>query len=293
MSSLPVNPEEQQQEAVQQELSSETETVTNEAVTEEVSSGITAVNTPVSTRGEGKILQAHGLVKKYGRRQVVRGVDLRLEPGEIVALLGPNGAGKTTTFYMMVGFVKPNKGDISLNGNNITRFPMHKRARRGVGYLAQEPSAFRKMSARDNLMAVLEFQDLTKAEQNYKADSLLEEFGLTSLANSKADTLSGGERRRLEIARSLTIDPDFLLLDEPFTGVDPKSIHDIQTIVAELKSNRGLGVLLTEHSVRETLAIADRVYLMYDGKVEFEGTPAQFGEDDNVRSTYLGSDFQL
>lgn len=289
MSSLPVNPEEQQPEAVQQELSSETESAANEVVTEEVSSGVTAVN----TRGEGKILQANGLMKKYGRRQVVRGVDLRLEPGEIVALLGPNGAGKTTTFYMMVGFVKPNKGEITLNGDNITRFPMHKRARRGVGYLAQEPSAFRKMSARDNLMAILEFQDLTKAEQNYKADSLLEEFGLTSLANSKADTLSGGERRRLEIARSLTIDPDFLLLDEPFTGVDPKSIHDIQTIVAELKSNRGLGVLLTDHSVRETLAIADRVYLMYDGKVEFEGTPAQFGEDDNVRSTYLGSDFQL
>ena len=281
MSSVPINPEEQTELEAQTPVT-ETDTVSTEP-------SVTAIN----TRGEGKILQANGLVKKYGRREVVRGVDLRLEPGEIVALLGPNGAGKTTTFYMMVGFVKPNKGSISLNGDDITRFPMHKRARRGVGYLAQEPSAFRKMSARDNLMAILEFQDLSKAEQGYKADALLEEFGLTHLAKSKADTLSGGERRRLEIARSLTIDPDFLLLDEPFTGVDPKSIHDIQTIVAELKSNRGLGVLLTDHSVRETLAIADRVYLMYDGQVEFEGTPAQFGEDDNVRRTYLGSDFQL
>jgi len=283
MSSMPTHSEEQQ-EAISQETNTGTQA---DVVTTEPT--VTAIR----TGSAGKILQASGLVKKYGRREVVRGVDLRLEPGEIVALLGPNGAGKTTTFYMMVGFVKPNKGSIHLNGDEITRFPMHKRARRGVGYLAQEPSAFRKMSARDNLMAILEFQDLSKAEQGYKADALLEEFGLTHLAKSKADTLSGGERRRLEIARSLTIDPDFLLLDEPFTGVDPKSIHDIQTIVAELKSNRGLGVLLTDHSVRETLAIADRVYLMYDGQVEFEGTPTQFGEDDNVRRTYLGSDFQL
>ena len=238
-------------------------------------------------------LLASGLVKRYGRRTVVDGVDLRLEPGEIVALLGPNGAGKTTSFYMMVGFVRPNAGRIVLGGVDVTGWPMHRRARQGLGYLAQEPSAFRRMSVRDNLLAILEFQRLDRAEQARRAEALLEEFGIAHLAQHRADTLSGGERRRLEIARSLTIDPRFILLDEPFTGVDPKSIREIQELVRDLRERRGLGVLLTDHSVRETLAIADRVYLMYDGRVRFEGTPQDFAEDAEVRTSYLGQDFQL
>jgi lipopolysaccharide export system ATP-binding protein len=237
--------------------------------------------------------EAHGLVKRYGSRTVVDGVDIRLQPGEIVALLGPNGAGKTTSFYMMVGFVRPNAGRIVLGGRDITRWPMYRRARAGLGYLAQEPSAFRKMSVRDNLLAILEFQPLSAAEQRRRADELLAEFGLTHLADHRAETLSGGERRRLEIARSLTIEPTYILLDEPFTGVDPKSIREIQLLIAELRERRGLGVLLTDHSVRETLAIADRVYLMFDGKVRFEGTPEAFAADEDVRHFYLGSDFQL
>ena len=247
----------------------------------------------VEVAKRGPSLYAAGLMKKYGGRTVVEGVDFRLEPGEIVALLGPNGAGKTTSFYMMVGFVRPNAGRIFLGEENITSWPMYKRARHGLGYLAQEPSAFRKLSVRDNLMAVLEYQKLSKRQQERRADALLAEFGLSALEDSRADTLSGGERRRLEIARSLTIDPAFILLDEPFTGVDPKSIREIQLLIADLRERRGLGVLLTDHSVRETLAIADRVYLMFDGKVQFEGTPAAFAEDENVRTYYLGSDFQL
>jgi lipopolysaccharide export system ATP-binding protein len=242
---------------------------------------------------DGPLLRAEGLVKRYGRRTVVDGVDLQLAPGEIVALLGPNGAGKTTTFYMAVGFVRPNAGRIHLGEHDVTHWPMHRRARQGLGYLAQEPSAFRRMTARDNLLAILEFQPLPKSEQLARAEALLEEFNLTHLADHRADTLSGGERRRLEIARSLTIDPRFILLDEPFTGVDPKSIREIQALVKDLRERRGLGVLLTDHSVRETLAIADRVYLMFDGRVRFEGTPRQFAADDDVRTFYLGQDFQL
>lgn len=246
--------------------------------------------TPVANASS---LQARGLIKRYGKRTVVSGVNITLNPGEIVAMLGPNGAGKTTSFYMVVGFVQPNAGSITMNDQDITKWPMYKRARHGLGYLAQEPSAFRKLSVRDNLLAILEFQDLDKDAQHAKADSLLAEFGLTRLANNRADTLSGGERRRLEIARSLTTDPTFILLDEPFTGVDPKSIREIQLLIAELRERRGLGVLLTDHSVRETLAIADRVYLMFDGNVRFEGTPNAFAKDEDVRLTYLGSDFQL
>ena len=238
-------------------------------------------------------LEARGLVKKYGGRSVVDGVDITLNPGEIVALLGPNGAGKTTSFYMMVGFVKPNAGTIRLGERNITNWAMHKRARAGLGYLAQEPSAFRKMSVLDNLLSVLEFQDLSKAEQLERARGLLDEFGLSKLAEHRADTLSGGERRRLEIARSLTIDPAYILLDEPFTGVDPKNIHDIQVLIADLRERRGLGVLLTDHSVRETLAIADRVNLMFDGSVQFDGSPDDFAKDENVRTYYLGNEFRL
>ncbi|HWG84991.1 MAG TPA: LPS export ABC transporter ATP-binding protein [Deinococcales bacterium] len=236
---------------------------------------------------------ARGLVKRYGRREVVRGVDLDLERGEIVALFGPNGAGKTTTFYMMVGFVKPDSGTIRLAGSDITRLPMHKRAGMGLGYLPQEPSAFRRMSARDNLLAILEFQNLTPEAQRQRADELLEEFHLTSLANSPAYTLSGGERRRLEIARSLTTNPDFILLDEPFTGVDPKSVREIQRLIRELRERRGLGVFITDHSVRETLALTDRVYLMYEGSVQFTGTPEAFARDSDVRRYYLGEGFEL
>jgi lipopolysaccharide export system ATP-binding protein len=252
------------------------------------------MDTPSSTQPIAtKSLEASGLVKRYGGRKVVDGVHMRLNPGEIVALLGPNGAGKTTSFYMMVGFIKPNEGRIQLGSQDITGWPMYKRARAGLGYLAQEPSAFRKMTVRENLLSILEFQKLARAEQESKADALLEEFGLSRLSQNRANTLSGGERRRLEIARSLTIDPAFILLDEPFTGVDPKSIREIQLLIADLRQRRGLGVLLTDHSVRETLAIADRVYLMFDGQVQFDGTPAQFSEDENVRKYYLGSDFQL
>ncbi|HZX00084.1 MAG TPA: LPS export ABC transporter ATP-binding protein [Trueperaceae bacterium] len=246
-----------------------------------------------SGSGETKVLSARGLSKRYGRRNVVDALDLDLRRGEIVALLGPNGAGKTTSFYMIVGFVRPNTGAIRLAGQDVTRWPMHRRARLGLGYLAQEPSAFRRMSVRDNLMAILEFQGLAKKEQDRRADALLDEFHISHLAHHRADTLSGGERRRLEIARSLTIDPDFLLLDEPFTGVDPKSIREIQTLIHDLRARRGLGVLLTDHSVRETLAIADRVVLMFDGRVRFDGTPDAFAADPEVRNSYLGSDFQL
>lgn len=242
---------------------------------------------------DGRLLRASGLVKRYGGRTVVDGVDLHLARGEIVALLGPNGAGKTTTFYMMVGFVRPDAGRIQLGTEDLTRWPMHRRARAGLGYLAQEPSAFRRMSVIDNLLAILEFQDIDRAEQRRRAVALLEEFQIDHLADHRADTLSGGERRRLEIARSLTIDPDFILLDEPFTGVDPKSIREIQRLVAGLRERRGLGVLLTDHSVRETLAIADRVVLMFDGRVRFDGVPEAFAEDADVRSSYLGHDFRL
>ena len=238
-------------------------------------------------------LAATGLTKRYGGRTVVNGVDLSLEPGEIVALLGPNGAGKTTSFYMIVGFVRPDAGRIVLGGQDVTRWPMHRRARAGLGYLAQEPSAFRRMSVRDNLLAILEFREPARKVRERRADALLDEFGLSPLAEQRADTLSGGERRRLEIARSLTVDPGFILLDEPFTGVDPKSIREIQDLIRDLRERRGLGVLLTDHSVRETVAIADRVVLMYDGRVRFDGTPEAFAEDDEVRTTYLGSDFRL
>ena len=238
-------------------------------------------------------LLSRGLSKSFGKRKVVGGVDLRVARGEIVALFGPNGAGKTTTFYMMVGFIRPGGGQILLRGEDITRLPMHERARRGVGYLPQEPSAFRKMTARDNLLAILEFQKLSRAEQEARADALLAEFSLSHLSSSFAYQLSGGERRRLELARALTTDPDFLLLDEPFTGVDPKSIREIQRLILELRERRGIGVFITDHNVRETIALTDRVYLMYDGEVKFQGTPQEFGQDEDVRNHYLGDDFTL
>ncbi|WP_407569120.1 MULTISPECIES: LPS export ABC transporter ATP-binding protein [Deinococcus] len=248
---------------------------------------------PVVPAQNAPELLSHGLSKSFGKRVVVKNVDLRVARGEIVALFGPNGAGKTTTFYMMVGFIRPGGGQILLRGEDITRLPMHERARRGVGYLPQEPSAFRKMTARDNLLAILEFQKLSKAEQEARADALLSEFSLSHLAGSFAYQLSGGERRRLELARALTTDPDFLLLDEPFTGVDPKSIREIQRLILDLRERRGIGVFITDHNVRETIALTDRVYLMYDGEVKFQGTPQEFGQDEDVRDHYLGDDFTL
>lgn len=236
---------------------------------------------------------ASDLTKSYARQPVLGGVSLQVPRGTVFALLGPNGAGKTTSFYMMVGFVRPNSGTIMLDGQDVTNWPMHRRARAGLGYLAQEPSAFRRMSVIDNLLAILEFQQLSKETRQQRAESLLEEFGLAHLAASRADTLSGGERRRLEIARSLTTDPSYILLDEPFTGVDPKSIREIQLLIRDLRERRGLGVLLTDHSVRETLAIADRVALMFDGSVRFDGTPAEFADDEDVRNYYLGADFHI
>ncbi|WP_407540304.1 LPS export ABC transporter ATP-binding protein [Deinococcus radiomollis] len=248
---------------------------------------------PVTPTQNAPELLSHGLSKSFGKRVVVKNVDLRVARGEIVALFGPNGAGKTTTFYMMVGFIRPGGGQILLRGEDITKLPMHERARRGVGYLPQEPSAFRKMTARDNLLAILEFQKLSKAEQEARADALLAEFSLSHLAGSFAYQLSGGERRRLELARALTTDPDFLLLDEPFTGVDPKSIREIQRLILDLRERRGIGVFITDHNVRETIALTDRVYLMYDGEVKFQGTPQEFGQDEDVRDHYLGDDFTL
>jgi lipopolysaccharide export system ATP-binding protein len=248
---------------------------------------------PPHPKNDVPVLAASGLVKTYGRRTVVGGVDLNIARGEIVALLGPNGAGKTTTFYMMVGFVRPQGGVITLSGEDVTKLPMHRRARRGLGYLPQEPSAFRRMTARDNLLAILEYQGLPRARQEERAAQLLDEFGLTALADSLAISLSGGERRRLEIARALTTDPDFILLDEPFTGVDPKSVREIQRLIRDLREQRGLGVFITDHNVRETIALADRVYLMYDGKVQFHGTPQAFWQNPDVRARYLGEDFDL
>ncbi|WP_243398459.1 LPS export ABC transporter ATP-binding protein [Deinococcus koreensis] len=261
-----------------------------------MSAPLSSPDSPVAAQAAAPlrpVLQAQGLGKSYGRRTVVRDVNFTVRPGEIVALFGPNGAGKTTTFYMVVGFIRPGGGSIHLGERELTRLPMHERARLGLGYLPQEPSAFRKLSARDNLLAILEYQKLPRGEQEARADALLAEFGLTHLAHSFAYQLSGGERRRLELARALTTDPDYLLLDEPFTGVDPKSIREIQRLIRELRDRRGIGVFITDHNVRETIALTDRVYLMFDGEVKFEGTPAQFAQDEDVRRHYLGDDFEL
>ena len=252
----------------------------------------TVLTTEPQQAQEARLI-ARGLRKRYGRRDVVRGVDLELKRGEIVALFGPNGAGKTTTFYMLVGFVRANGGQISLRGQNVTRMPMHRRARLGLGYLPQEPSAFRRMTVLENLLAILEYQPLSKEERRSTAIGLLEEFHIAHLKDKYAYTLSGGERRRLEIARALTTNPDFILLDEPFTGVDPKNVNDIQSLIQELRAKRGLGVFITDHSVRETLAITDRVYLMYDGQVVFHGDPDEFARDAGARNYYLGEDFEL
>ncbi len=237
-------------------------------------------------------LRGENLEKTYGRRKVVSGVSFDVSRGEIVGLLGPNGAGKTTTFYMMVGFIKPNAGQVFLDDQEITNLPMYRRAQKGIGYLPQEPSVFRKLSVEDNLMAILEMMDLTKEEQLDKRESLIDEFGLEKVRKSNGDTLSGGERRRTEIARALASDPKFILLDEPFAGIDPIAVEDIQSIVAKLRT-KDIGILITDHNVQETLSITDRAYLMFEGKILRAGTAEELAADELVRKVYLGQSFEL
>ncbi len=238
------------------------------------------------------ILSAVDLVKMYGSRAVVKNVSLKVDQGEIVGLLGPNGAGKTTTFYMMVGFIKPNTGTVFFNDADITRLAMYRRAQLGIGYLPQEPSVFRKMSVEDNIRAVLEFTKLTKVEQQNKLEELIEEFNLHKVRKSDGDTLSGGERRRTEIARALATNPSFILLDEPFAGIDPIAVEDIQYIVAKLKT-KNIGILITDHNVNETLSICDRAYLMFEGSILKHGTSEELAADEMVRKVYLGQHFEL
>ncbi|MDG1812116.1 MAG: LPS export ABC transporter ATP-binding protein [Polaribacter sp.] len=238
------------------------------------------------------ILRADNIQKTYGNRKVVKGISLEVSQGEIVGLLGPNGAGKTTSFYMIVGMIKPNDGHIFLDDEEITNDPMYKRAQKGIGYLAQEASVFRKLTVEDNIMSVLEFTDRTKKERKEKLESLIEEFSLGHVRKNKGELLSGGERRRTEIARCLASDPKFILLDEPFAGVDPIAVEDIQSIVAQLK-NRNIGILITDHDVQATLAITDKTYLMYQGGILKSGTPEELAEDETVRKVYLGKDFEL
>lgn len=238
------------------------------------------------------VLRTEDLVKKYKTRTVVNHVSIHVKQGEIVGLLGPNGAGKTTTFYMTVGLVTPNEGRIFLNDMEITKYPVYMRARSGIGYLAQEASIFRKMTVEDNLRAVLEMTEHTPEEQKERLESLLAEFGLNKVRKNLGDQLSGGERRRAEIARCLAIDPKFIMLDEPFAGVDPIAVQDIQTIVARLK-HKHIGILITDHNVYETLSICDRAYLLFEGKVLFQGTAEELAANEIVREKYLGKDFVL
>ena len=238
------------------------------------------------------IIHTTNLIKSYRNRTVVNHVSVNVKQGEIVGLLGPNGAGKTTTFYMVVGLIKPDEGDVFLNDLNITKMPMYKRAQMGIGYLPQEASVFRKLSVEDNIKAVLEMSRLTKKEQRMRLDSLIEEFNLHHVRKNNGDSLSGGERRRTEIARALAVDPKFILLDEPFAGVDPIAVEDIQTVVARLKY-RNIGILITDHNVNETLSICDRAYLLIEGKIFKTGTAEQLASDEQVRKLYLGTNFEL
>ena len=237
-------------------------------------------------------LRAEGLVKSYRQRRVVNNISFEIYQGEVVGLLGPNGAGKTTTFYMVVGLIKADEGQIFLNSEEITHYPMYMRARKGIGYLPQEPSIFRKLTVEENLLAILETLGLPPAEQRQRAEALLDELGVSHLVKSKAFTLSGGERRRVEIARALVTSPFFILLDEPFTGIDPKTIADIQTIICRLKE-KGIGILVTDHNVRETLQITDRAYIISEGSILRAGTPQSLGSDAKVREVYLGEKFKL
>ena len=237
-------------------------------------------------------LRAQNIFKYYGSRPVVNDVSINLNQGEIVGLLGPNGAGKTTTFYMMVGLVSPFKGKVFLDQTDITKLPMYKRAQMGVGYLPQEASVFRTMSVEDNLLSVLEMTNLSKAEQKYKCDSLIDEFGLSKVRKINGRVLSGGERRRTEIARALATNPKFILLDEPFAGVDPIAVEDIQKIVSKLKE-KNIGILITDHNVHETLSITDRSYLLFEGKILKQGKTDELANDEQVRKVYLGRNFEL
>lgn len=237
-------------------------------------------------------LHANNITKTYRGRKVVNEVSVTVEQGEIVGLLGPNGAGKTTSFYMIVGLIKPLTGHIYLDNTDITYYPMYKRAQNGIGYLAQEASVFRKLTVEQNIKSVLELTNLSVAEQKEKTEALLDEFGLQHIRKSRGDLLSGGERRRTEIARALATDPKFVLLDEPFAGVDPVAVEDIQKIVAHLKK-RNIGILITDHNVQETLAITDRTYLMFEGKILKAGKPKELAEDEMVRKVYLGQNFEL
>ena len=238
------------------------------------------------------LLKAEKLVKKYGERTVVSDVDVQVNRGEVVGLLGPNGAGKTTTFYMLTGMIKPLSGEIFLDSDNVTKLPMYKRSKMGVGYLAQDASVFTKLSVEDNLKLVLEMTDLNPKEQNEKLEKLIEEFSIGHIRNNKGFALSGGERRRLEIARSLVTNPSFILLDEPFAGIDPIAVEDIQGIINTLK-NKNIGVLITDHNVRETLSITDRSYLLYNGKILKSGTTKELTKDKDVKKLYLGTKFKL
>ena len=238
------------------------------------------------------ILKAQDISKSYRGRKVVNGISVEVNQGEIVGLLGPNGAGKTTSFYMIVGIIKPEEGNICLDQEVISDFPMYQRAQKGIGYLAQEESVFRKLSVEDNILGILEFSTLTKNQQKEKAEQLMEEFGLIKIRKNRGDLLSGGERRRTEIARALANDPKFLLLDEPFAGVDPIAVEDIQSIISVLKK-KNIGILITDHNVKETLAITDRTYLMFEGKILKEGIPEELARDEMVRKVYLGKNFEF
>ena len=238
------------------------------------------------------ILRAEKLIKKYGGRTVVKEVSINVNQGEIVGLLGPNGAGKTTTFYMVVGFVKPESGRVFLEEENVTDLPMYKRAQKGVGYLPQEPSVFRKLSVEDNIRSVLEMTKLSKPDQDKKLEELIDEFSLHKVRKNLGDTLSGGERRRTEIARALATSPTFILLDEPFAGIDPIAVEDIQYIIARLKT-KNIGILITDHNVQETLSITDRAYLMFEGNILKAGTAEELAADEMVRKVYLGKNFEL
>lgn len=237
-------------------------------------------------------IHTNKLIKSYRNRTVVNEVSINVNQGEIVGLLGPNGAGKTTTFYMVVGLIKPDAGEVFLDDREITRLPMYKRAQLGIGYLPQEASVFRKLSVEDNILSVLEMTDLTKAQQKEKLETLLDEFRLHHVRKNNGDSLSGGERRRTEIARALAVDPKFILLDEPFAGVDPIAVEDIQAVVARLKY-RNIGILITDHNVNETLSICDRAYLLIEGKIFQHGTAEELAEDEQVRRLYLGRNFEL
>lgn len=238
------------------------------------------------------MLKAENLSKSYGNKQVVKNVSFNVQEGEVVGLLGPNGAGKTTSFYMIVGLIKANNGKVLLNDSNITNIPMYKRAKLGIGYLSQEASIFRKMSVKNNILSVLEMTNLSKKEQIYKCNQLTDEFGLEKVKDSNGDVLSGGERRRAEIARALSLDPKYILLDEPFAGVDPIAVEDVQNIIRKLKKKK-IGILITDHNVHETLSITDRAYLLFEGSILKSGTANELANDKQVRKVYLGSNFEL